>query len=254
MADLISIVIPVYNSQQSLLELYFKLRKTAVEHKLNFEYIFVDDNSSDNSYKQILQLYQKAKNIKGIQLAENYGQQNAIFCGFSYAAGDYIVTMDDDLQHRPEDIPDLYRKIKEGYDIVYAVPQGREYNFYRYLGSKITNFLFDFITYKNKKKRISSFRIITKKVVKRIIKSEKSFIYISALVFEKKVKTANIFSLHQQRKYGKSNYNFLKLLKLFFKLYIYYGRLPILKYFRSKNQQYKIKTSTLKLKNEKLNY
>lgn len=248
MTNLISIVIPVYNSYNSLEELYLKLKKTAVKKELKFEYIFVDDHSSDQSYIKILELSQNNENIKGIRLAKNCGQQNAIFCGFNFALGDYIVTMDDDLQHRPEDVFNLYQKIKEGYDIVYAVPKGRDYNFYRYLGSKMTNFLFNQITNKKKDQRISSFRIMSKDLLKDILKTNKSFIYISALVFQKEVKADYIFSRHQNRKYGESNYSFYRLLKLFLKLYIYYGKFSILEFFRKKNDQYKIEAATFNIK------
>lgn len=244
MADLISIVVPVYNGENSLDELYSAIKKTAADNSFDFELILVDDNSSDQSYQKILELHNHDSRVKGICLAKNFGQQNAIFCGFNYSAGDYIITMDDDLQHRPEDIVLLYQKIKEDYDVVYAIPETREYKFYRSLGSKLTNWLFDLITPKSAKKRVSSFRIINRETLHKIKASEKSFIYISAIILKKGAKIANIYTKQQQRKYGQSNYNFIKLLKLFIKLYIYYGEFSFLKYLRSNKEQYLIKTST----------
>ncbi|KXS48343.1 MAG: family 2 glycosyl transferase, partial [Halanaerobium sp. T82-1] len=167
MGDLISIVVPVYNGENSLEELYSALKKTASANNFKIELIFVDDNSSDKSYNQILELHNQDSRVKGIRLAQNFGQQNAIFCGFNYAAGDYIITMDDDLQHQPQDIVGLYQKIKEGFDVVYAIPQGRKYSFYRRMGSKLTNRLFNLITSKPKNIRVSSFRIITQKMMKK---------------------------------------------------------------------------------------
>jgi undecaprenyl-phosphate 4-deoxy-4-formamido-L-arabinose transferase len=246
MGDLISIVVPVYNGENSLEELYSALKKTASANNFKIELIFVDDNSSDKSYNQILELHNQDSRVKGIRLAQNFGQQNAIFCGFNYAAGDYIITMDDDLQHQPQDIVGLYQKIKEGFDVVYAIPKGRKYSFYRRLGSKLTNRLFNLITSKSKNIRVSSFRIITQKMMKKITAADKSFIYISAVILREKAEIANIYTKQQQRKYGESNYNFLKLLKLFLKLYLYYGRLPLLKYLRSDKEQYIIAESTFK--------
>jgi undecaprenyl-phosphate 4-deoxy-4-formamido-L-arabinose transferase len=244
MADLISIVVPVYNGENSLAELYSGIKKTTAKNNFDFELIFIDDNSPDQSYKKILELNKKDNRVKGIQLAENFGQQNAIFCGFNYATGDYIITMDDDLQHRPEDIKLLYHKIKTGFDVVYAIPETRDYTFYRSMGSKLTNKLFNLITPKSEDLRVSSFRIINREIMAKILASDKSFIYISAIILQEKAKVGNVYTRQEQRKYGESNYNFIKLFKLFLKLYIYYGKLPLLKYLRSQSKQYLIKTST----------
>lgn len=244
MSELLSIIIPVYNSKDSLFELYQQLKNTAEVNNLKFELILVDDNSLDNSYQQILKLHQEDKRVKGIRLAQNFGQQNAIFCAFNYARGDYIITMDDDLQHQAEDIIKLYSKIKEGYDAVYAIPKRRDYTLYRKIGSKLTNSLFNLISSKEEEIKVSSFRIITSKLMKEIMKVDKSFIYLSAIILQNKAKVANVYIKEEKRKYGESNYNFLKLLKLFFNLYLYYGNFFLLKHFRNKNNQYQIAEST----------
>lgn len=250
MSDLISIVIPVYNSADSLFELYNSIKKTMNIKKLKFELIFVDDHSLDQSYQKILALAKKDNQVKGFRLAQNFGQQNAIFCGLKYAEGDYIVTMDDDLQHQPQVIFSLYQKIKADYDVVYAVPKNSSNNWYRRIGSKLTNLLFNYISPKKKGLRVSSFRMINKKILKKIIVSDKSFIYLSAIILKENPKIANIYTQKQARKYGESNYNFLKLFKLFLKLYLYYGKLPFLQFFYSKKEQYLIAESTLKEKEE----
>ena len=252
MADLISIVVPVYNGENSLSELYSAIKKTAAADQFEFELILIDDSSSDQSYQEILKLHSQDSRVKGIRLARNFGQQNAIFCGFNYAAGDYIITMDDDLQHRPQDITLLYQQIKKGYDVVYAIPEERAHSFYRRLGSKITNWLFNLITPKDEGIRVSSFRIINRKLLNKIITCNKSFIYLSAIILEQQAKIANIYTRQEERKYGQSNYNFLKLLQLFLKLYLYYGKLPILKYFRSEKKQYLIAETTGERKEESI--
>jgi len=231
-----------------LVELYSAIKKTAAANDFEFELILIDDHSPDQSYQKIVELHNQDSRVKGIRLAQNFGQQNAIFCGFNYALGDYIITMDDDLQHHPQDIALLYQQIKMGYDVVYAIPEERAYSFYRRLGSKLTNWLFNLITSKNERIRVSSFRIITKKILKKITASNKSFIYLSAIILKEEPEIANIYTKQQQRKYGQSNYNFLKLLKLFLKLYIYYGKLPLLKYLRRQKRQYIIGASTFDFK------
>lgn len=234
----ISIVIPVYNSANSLPELYKRLLITLEKITDDFEIIMVDDYSSDQSYRQILELQKVDNRVKAIKLAENFGQQNALICGFNYVKGDYIVTLDDDLQHCPEDIIKLYNEIKLGYEVVYGIPEDREYSFYRKIGSKMTNILFGLITSKNPKIRVSSFRIMTKRLTEQIIENRNAFVYISAIILQKSDSIGNIYLNHKSRKYGRSNYNFNKLVRLFIKLYIYHGNFSLLKLFRSKKPQY----------------
>lgn len=244
MEESISVVVPVYNSQNALTELYERLKRTLEKLEVEFEIILVDDNSSDCSYQKIVELNDKDNRVKGISLSQNFGQQNAIICGFNFVKNDYVITLDDDLQHQPEDLIKLYNKIKEGYDVVYAIPQDREYSIFRKLGSKLTNFLFNLITSKSKEIRVSSYRIIEANLVKKITESKSSFVYISAILLKYTNNIGNIYVSHYDRKHGKSNYSIINLVKLFVNLYIYYGNLPILKYFRDNSKQFLIEEST----------
>lgn len=238
MGDSISVVIPVYNAEASLCELYRRLSITLSRITDDFEIIMVDDYSKDKSYQQILGLHKKDHRLKGIKLAENFGQQNALFCGFNYVKGDYVVTLDDDLQHSPRDIVKLYRAIKQGYEVVYGIPKDREYSLYRKIGSKMTNFLFNLISSKKSNIRVSSFRIIKRGLIDRIIEHKTAFVYISAIILQYTDEIVNIYVSHYNRRYGKSNYNFIKLLGLFLNLYIYYGNFSMLRLFRSKKPPY----------------
>lgn len=238
MGDSISVVIPVYNAAVSLGELSHRLSTTLSKITDDFEIVMVDDCSRDKSYQQILELHKKDHRIKGIKLAENFGQQNALFCGFNYVKGDYVVTLDDDLQHSPEDIVKLYELIKQGYEVVYGISEDRKYSLYRNIGSKMTNFLFNLITSKRSNIRVSSFRIIKRGLIDKIIGHKTAFVYISAIILQYTDKIANIRVSHHNRRYGKSNYNFIKLLGLFLRLYIYYGSFSMLKLFRSKKPPY----------------
>ena len=241
----ISVVIPVFNAENSLEELYKRLIEVLADLTEEFEIIMVDDNSTDNSYQKMLKLYKKDSRLKIIKLADNFGQQNAVSCGFNYVSGDYAVTMDDDLQHSPADIENIYCKAKEGYDLVYAVPQNREYSLFRKIGSKLTNQLFNLITDKAQDIRISSFRIIKKELLDKIEDDEYAFVYISVLLLKNTEKPLSINVSHYDRRYGKSNYSFKKLVKLFLKLYIYYGKLPLLELFRKKGSKYIIEEKRL---------
>ncbi len=238
MEDSISVVIPVYNSADSLAELYQRLVDTLQEITDKFEIIMVDDCSNDQSFQKIVRLHKKDNRVKAIKLAENFGQQNALICGFNYVKGDYVVTLDDDLQHNPEDIDRLYQTIKKGYQVVYGIPEDRDYSIYRKLGSKMTNFLFSRITPKKPDIRVSSFRIISRELIEKILKYKESFVYISAIILEHTDNIGNIDTHHKIRKYGNSNYNIIKLTRLFIKLYIYHANLSLLKIIRSRKSQY----------------
>ncbi len=122
----ISVVIPLYNEEESLPELQAWIEKVMNEHGFSYEIIFVNDGSTDHSWNVIEELSQKHKNIKGIKFRRNYGKSPALFCGFEKAQGDVVITMDADLQDSPDEIPELYRMITEdGYDLVSGWKQKR---------------------------------------------------------------------------------------------------------------------------------
>ena len=122
----ISVVIPLYNEEESLPELQAWIEKVMNEHGFSYEIIFVNDGSTDHSWNVIEELNQKHKNIKGIKFRRNYGKSPALFCGFEKAQGDVVITMDADLQDSPDEIPELYRMITEdGYDLVSGWKQKR---------------------------------------------------------------------------------------------------------------------------------
>ena len=115
----ISVIIPLYNEVESLPELYEWIKRVMEENSFTYEIIFIDDGSTDDSWKIIESLSDKASEVKGIKFRRNYGKSPALHCGFQRAQGDVIITMDADLQDSPDEIPELYRMIKEeGYDLV----------------------------------------------------------------------------------------------------------------------------------------
>ena len=240
MQETISIVIPVYNSYNSLEELYNKLTKTLEKNFDNYELIMVDDHSQDESFKKLKELHEKDNRIKVIKLAYNFGQQNALMCGFHHSSGDYIVTMDDDLQHLPADVIELYQEIKKGYDIVYGIPTERQQRLYRRIGSYLTDKIFNLITDKSKDIKVSSFRILKRSLLKKVLNDKRSFVYISAIILNLTDNIGNIYIEHEERKHGDSNYNFKKLIKLFLKLYIYYSDNKICKLFKKSQPQFLI--------------
>ena len=115
----ISVVIPLYNEEESLPELYAWIARVMKANALTYEVIFVNDGSTDRSWQVIEQLAEQHEQVKGIKFRRNYGKSPALFCGFEKAQGDVVITMDADLQDSPDEIPELYRMINvEGYDLV----------------------------------------------------------------------------------------------------------------------------------------
>src|SRR5690625_4511143 len=117
-SELISVVVPVFGCQSSLVELCERLKSTLLTLTSNYEIILVNDDSPDAAWKTICLLSEKNQNIKGINLSRNFGQHHAITAGLDYTEGDWAIVMDCDLQDRPEEIPKLYEKALEGFDVV----------------------------------------------------------------------------------------------------------------------------------------
>ena len=122
----ISVIIPLYNEEESIRELYNWIERVMSENKFSYEVVFINDGSTDSSWNIIEQLSKEHQQVKGIKFRRNYGKSPALYCGFKEAQGDVVITMDADLQDSPDEIPELYRMIKEdGYDLVSGYKQKR---------------------------------------------------------------------------------------------------------------------------------
>lgn len=137
----ISVVVPLYNEAESLVELFSWIKKVMSEHGFSFEVLFVNDGSTDNSWQIIESLAKDNEEVKAIGFQRNYGKSPALYCGFKRASGDVVITMDADLQDSPDEIPELYRMIKEdGYDLVSGWKKKRyDGTFSKNIPSKIYN-------------------------------------------------------------------------------------------------------------------
>ncbi len=136
----ISVVIPLYNEDESLPELYDWIERVMTANKFSFEVIFVNDGSTDHSWEVINKLAERSEHVKGIKFRRNYGKSPALYCGFKEAQGDVVITMDADLQDSPDEIPELYRMIKEdGYDLVSGYKQKRHDPLSKTIPTKLFN-------------------------------------------------------------------------------------------------------------------
>jgi undecaprenyl-phosphate 4-deoxy-4-formamido-L-arabinose transferase len=137
----ISVVVPVFNGEGSLRELVSRLPPVLDELCEKYELILVNDGSEDGSWETIARLTAEHAWICGIDLMRNYGQHNALLCGIRAARHEVVVTLDDDLQHPPEEIPKLIHKLAEGYDVVYGTPERRQHGLWRNLVSLLTRWM-----------------------------------------------------------------------------------------------------------------
>ena len=136
----ISVIVPLYNEAESLPELHAWIKRVMDEHKYSYEILFINDGSTDDSWKVIEDLHTRFPEVKGIKFRRNYGKSPALFCGFDRAEGNVVITMDADLQDSPDEIPELYRMITEdGYDLVSGYKQKRYDPLSKTLPTKLFN-------------------------------------------------------------------------------------------------------------------
>jgi len=222
-----SVVVPVYNSERSLEELYRRLEATFAAMGRSFEVVFVDDGSRDGSLDVLRSLHTRHPGrVRALSLYRNQGQQVALMCGFQHCAGEVVVTIDDDLQHSPEDIPALYEKLQEGYDAVFG-SYPRRNGLLKNLGSRMVSRLVHRIFDPPEGLEISAFRLIRRDVVEHIAAYRTSFPYLSGMILSTTHRVANVDVRHEERRYGRSGYTLPKLLKLSFNLLVNYSALPL---------------------------
>lgn len=222
-----SIVVPVYNSAPSLKELYERINSIFVKMSKTFEIIFVNDCSKDDSLSILKEIHDQHENVTLIDLYSNFGQQNALMCGFNYCNGNYVITLDDDLQNPPEEIPKLVEKINEGYDAVFGSYADKQDKLYKNFGSAVIRMLNHKIFNAKNNMKFSSFRIIKKEIIDQIKDDRTNFPYISGMLLRTTKNISNVTLMHKKRKYGKSNYTVKKLLKISFNLLINHSTIPL---------------------------
>ncbi|MCJ7698135.1 MAG: glycosyltransferase family 2 protein [Thermoplasmata archaeon] len=225
-----SIIIPVYNSEKTLIELTNRLTTVLSKITINYEIIFIDDCSSDNSWQILKELYLKDHKVKIIRLQKNFGQHNATLCGLNHAKGDYVITMDDDLQHPPEEIPKLINKVQDGFSVVFGKYKIKYHSRIKNFFSKQFQIFVRYILNLPATVFISSFVILRSDVVKNMIHIKSSYIYLPALI-QKSVpinKIINVEVSHNPRNIGKSKYNLTKYFSFALNLIINYSSLPLI--------------------------
>ncbi len=223
----ISIISPVYRGEKMVHELVSRINQSVSTITENFEIILVNDASPDASWMAIQKECVADKRVKGIDLSRNFGQHYAITAGLSYAKGDWTVVMDCDLQDRPEEIPNLYSKAQEGWDIVQARRVERKDVFFKKLSSTMFHSMYGWLSGQKTDKTIANFGIYSHKVIREYNRMPELSRSFPSLVEYLGFRKTTIEVEHADRAEGKSSYNLRKLLKLSFDVIVSNSNKPL---------------------------
>jgi undecaprenyl-phosphate 4-deoxy-4-formamido-L-arabinose transferase len=209
----ISVVIPVYNSAMILPELVERLGLVLPRMHENFEVVLVNDGSRDGSWRVIENLSDKYEWVRGLCLMRNYGQHNALLAGIRSANFDSMVTIDDDLQHPPEQIPQILQKLADDFDVVYGVPVEEPHGFFRGIASRLIKISLRYALGAEAARNVSAFRAFRTKLREGFKDFNSPFVSIDVLLTWSSRRFTAVKVPHLARKAGVSNYNFFRLLQ-----------------------------------------
>lgn len=226
----LSVVIPVYGSARILPELVRQLHEVLASLPGldgRFEIVLVDDQGPDDSWTVIRGLAAQHDYVKGVALRKNAGQHNAVMAGLNFAAGEVIVMMDDDLQHSPQDIPALYRKLGEGYDVCYADFRNRHHAAWKIVGSAVNDRVARYLLKKPKGLYLSPFKAIRRGVRDELIKYRGPHVYLDGLILTVTANIASVEVEHHPRFEGRGGYSFARSISLWLKMATNFSIAPL---------------------------
>ena len=223
----ISIVVPVYNAEASLDLLVNRLSSVLDKIGLPYEILMINDGSRDNSWQVIQHLAEKYPRLQGINLMRNFGQHNALLCGIRTAHNEIIITMDDDLQHPPEEIPNFISKLAEGYDVVYGIPKKMPHAWWRNITSRAAKRFLSMIIGLKTVREIGSFRAFRTDLRRAFADYRHPGIIIDALLAWGTTRFTSIIVEEAPRDHGSSNYNLSRLFGLVFLILTGYSTMPL---------------------------
>ncbi|PKK89437.1 MAG: glycosyltransferase [Candidatus Wallbacteria bacterium HGW-Wallbacteria-1] len=208
-----SVIVPVYNSANSIEELCHRIRQTFKLTETEYEIILIDDRSHDNSWTILQNLSEKFPEVKPVRLMRNYGQHNALLCGIRKAAFNLICTIDDDLQNPPEEIPAMIKKLAEGYDVVYGHPENLQHGFLRNMASWMTKFALRGSMGINSASHCSAFRVFRTEIRNAFSDFSCPYPSIDVLLTWGTTDFTWISVKHNPRQCGQSNYTLSSLFR-----------------------------------------
>ncbi len=202
----LSVVVPVYNGAAALAELVTRLAPVLEALAARWEIVLVNDGSRDASWQVIAELARREARLRGIDLRRNYGQHNALLCGIRAAAGAVIVTMDDDLQHPPEEIPRLLAALGDEVDVVYGTPLAEQHGMLRNLASRATKLVLEGAMGAAIASRVSAFRAFRGDLREAFAQYGNPYVSIDVLLTWATTRFAAVPVRHEPRRLGGSNY------------------------------------------------
>ncbi len=224
---MVTVVIPTYKSENFIALLVKEIDIFFTKNHMDYEIIIVNDCSPDNTKEVLKNIREKYEKVKSINLLRNYGQHNAILCGFKYAKGEIIITMDDDFQNPPEEIGKLIEGINMGFDLVIGAYQTKQHGKFRNFGGYIIDSIQRKIFNIPKDFQLTSFRAIRKHIVEAVNEMSVPYPYVTSMLLSHTTNYLNVWVRHDKRIYGKSNYKLSNTLKLALNLVINYSSIPI---------------------------
>jgi polyisoprenyl-phosphate glycosyltransferase len=222
-----SIVVPVYGSERILQELYDRLSTVMGTLEAPYEIIFVDDCGPGNTWTILQTLAQQDSHVIAIQLMRNSGQSSATLCGMAHAQGEIVLTMDDDLQHPPEEIPNLLNALGPNIDLVMGVPIERQHNWFRRMGSHAIHGVNAYLLKRRKDLYFTSFRAFRRPLVNAAVEMKTLKPALGIMLGSLTNRIINTSFPHSPRYSGKSGYNLSRLLSLTMSNLIGHSMLPL---------------------------
>lgn len=223
----VSAVIPVFNSEDTVAETVRRTVEFLTARRTPYEVILVNDGSHDDSWEIIKAEAENDPRVVAINLLKNYGQHNANMCGLRASTGDYVVTLDDDLQNPPEEIDGLLAAAQAGHDVVFARFKQKQASGVRRLGSWMIGLMNRRIFGQPRDLVVSNFRILRRDVVDRICASGSSYPYITGLALLHSGNPGNVITEHNQRASGDSNYGPTRIARLVLTILFSYSVFPL---------------------------
>ena len=221
----VSVVIPVYNSEGSLRPLFSRLEK--VLGGVSHEILFVNDGSRDSSWSVISSLASECESVRGFNLMRNYGQHNALLAGIRAARGETLVTMDDDLQHPPEELPRLLAELGKGFDVVYGTPRSLPHSFLRNVASWLTKLAVRKTMGVETARQVSAFRAFRTKLRNAFANYQSPYVSIDVLLTWATTRFTAVPVDHHRREIGRSNYTLTSLVVHAFTMVTSFTTLPL---------------------------
>lgn len=223
----LSVVIPVYRSEATLELLFERLIPCLDALGRSYEVVLVEDGSPDDSWSKLESLQRRyADRVVAIQLMRNSGQHNALMCGLRHAKGEFVVTMDDDLQNPPEEIPRLLEEIeKSDRDLVYGNYVEKKHSSFRNLGSLVVNSFYRKVF--RTQVTVTSFRVIRRSLLDAIRKCDQSYIFLDGLLAWNTQRIGSVLVAHHPRPLGQSTYSIGKLVTLSINLFTSFSLIPL---------------------------